>query len=60
MEPAIMERKGRLEEVDHSFDIHYWQAQPPAANVKGLDVRELRLQRSVETFGRQQRADLAK
>ena len=68
MEPIIMERRGRLEDLDRSFDIQYWQAQPPqarfqaawelvlhVAKVQGLDVHQLRLQRSVETFQRQQR-----
>ncbi len=63
-----MARRGKLEDLDRSFDIQYWQSQTPAARfqatwelilhaakVKGLDVRELRLQRSVETFQRQQR-----
>lgn len=63
-----MARRGKLEDLDRSFDIQYWQSQTPAARfqatwelilhaakVKGLDVRELLLQRSVETFQRQQR-----
>ncbi len=63
-----MARRGKLEDLDRSFDIQYWQSQTPAARfqatwelilhaakVKGLDVRELRLQRSVATFQRQQR-----
>jgi hypothetical protein len=63
-----MERKGRIEELDRSFDIAFWQAQSPqarmdaawelivhASKVKGIDVRQLRLQRSIENFGRQQR-----
>ena len=68
MEIVKMARRGKLEDLDRSFDIQYWQSQTPAARfqatwelilhaakVKGLDVRELRLQRSVETFQRQQR-----
>lgn len=68
MKPEIMERRGRLDELDRSLDIQFWQAQSPAARfqatwelvlhvarVKGLDVHQLRLQRSVETFQRQQR-----
>lgn len=64
----FVERKGKIGELDRSFDLHFWQAQPPAmrfnaawelvihyARVKGLDVRQLRLHRSVETFQRQQR-----
>lgn len=62
------ERKGKLSELDRSFDLAFWQSQPPAARfdsawelvmhyarVKGLDVRQLRLHRSVESFQRQQR-----
>lgn len=61
-----MERRGKLEELDRSFDIAFWQAQSSqarfdaswelivhATKVKGLDVRQLRLQRSVETFQQQ-------
>ena len=64
---GFVERKGRIEELDRTFDLQFWQAQPPAARfdatweiivhytrVKGLDVRQLRLDRSVETFQRQQ------
>lgn len=68
MEPVRMARRGRLEELDRSFDIQFWQAQTSAARfeatwelvvhvaqVKGLDVHQLRLQRTVETFQRQRR-----
>ncbi len=68
MELVKVARRGKLEDLDRSFDIQFWQSQTPAARfqatwelilhvakVKGLDVRELRLQRSVETFQRQQR-----
>ncbi len=64
---GFMERKGKLEDLDRSFDLQFWQAQMPearfaatwelivhATRVKGIDVRQLRLQRSVETFQRQQ------
>ncbi len=67
-----MERRGKLEDLDRSFDIQFWQAQLPiarfqatwelilhAARVKGLDVRQLRLQRSVESFQRQQRLGIS-
>jgi hypothetical protein len=60
---GFVERKGRLEELDRSFDLQFWQAQTPearfaatwelivhASRVKGIDVRQLRLQRAVETF----------
>ncbi len=65
---GFVERKGKLEDLDRSFDLQFWQAQTPearfeatwelivhASRVKGIDVRQLRLQRSVETFQRQQR-----
>jgi hypothetical protein len=65
---VILERRGKLSELDRSFDLTFWQAQPAEvrfnaawelvlhyARVKGLDVRQLRLQRSVETFQRQRR-----
>jgi hypothetical protein len=61
-----MERRGRIEDLDRSFDLEFWQAQTPSARaqaawelvvhasrVKDIDVRQLRLQRSVEAFGRQ-------
>jgi hypothetical protein len=60
------ERRGRIEELDRSFDIQFWQAQSAtarasaaweltihAAKVKGIDVRQLRLHRSIEAFQRQ-------
>jgi hypothetical protein len=63
---GFTERRGKLEELDRSFDLQFWQAQTPqarflaawelvihAAKVKGMDVRQLRLHRSVETFQRQ-------
>ena len=65
---GFMERYGKLEEMDRSFDLAFWQAQSAEARfqatwelivhankVKGLDVRQLRLQRSVENFQRPQR-----
>lgn len=64
----IAERYGKLREMDRSFDVKFWQAQEPQARmdaawemvihawrVKGVDVRKLRLQRSVESFQRQKR-----
>jgi hypothetical protein len=57
--------------MDRSFDLKFWQAQPPKARfdavwemivhymkVKGQDVRQLRLQRSVTHFGRQNHQNL--
>ena len=68
MEKVIWERKGRLAELDRSFDLKFWQAQSSSVRfqaaweliqhawrVKGHDVRQLRLQRSIESFQRQQR-----
>lgn len=65
---GFIERRGKLEDLDRSFDLQFWQGQSAAARavaawelalhvakVKGLDVRQLRLQRSVETFQRQER-----
>ena len=64
---VFLERRGKIGDLDRSFDLVFWQAQLPEARfnaawelivhyarVKGLDVRQLRLQRSVETFQRQQ------
>jgi len=60
-----MEQFGKIEEMDRSFDLKYWQEQGTDAifsaawelvsfyyKHKGLDVSELRLQRSVEMFGK--------
>ena len=68
MQKTVFERKGRLEDLDRSFDYLYWQNQPAKARfdatwelivhafrVKGQDVRQLRLQRTVESFQSQQR-----
>ena len=65
----FIERRGRIEDLDRSFDLGFWQAQPAqarfdatwklvlhACKVKGIDVRQLRLQRNVEAFGPQQRS----
>lgn len=63
-----MERKGKLEDLDRSFDLEFWQSQSSqqrfdaawelivhAWKVKGGDVRQLRLHRSIEKFERQSR-----
>jgi len=68
MKPLSMMRRGRLEDLDRSFDVQFWQQQEPQARfqaswelivhawrAKGRDVRQLRLQRSIENFQRQQR-----
>jgi hypothetical protein len=64
----VMERKVRLNQMDRSFDVEYWQRLGPEAifeaawdmvvqawKVKGRDPNELRLQRSVETIQRLER-----
>lgn len=68
MTSKFVERCGRIEQLDRSFDLKFWQAQPPKARFdavwemilhymkgKGQDVRQLRLQRSVTHFQRPQR-----
>jgi hypothetical protein len=68
MRSNFVERRGKLKDMDRSFDLKFWQAQPPKvrfdavwemivhyAKVKGEDVRQLRLQRSVTHFQRSQR-----
>ncbi len=66
MKRTFVEHKGKISELDRSFDLKFWQSQTPAARftavwelivhankVKGKDVRQLRLQRSIENFQRQ-------
>jgi hypothetical protein len=66
MKRSFVERRGKISELDRSFDLIFWQSQSPDARfdavwelivhankVKGKDVRQLRLQRSVENFQRQ-------
>ena len=68
MRTGFVERRGKIQELDRSFDLAFWQNQSPqarfsaaweliihASKVKGQDVRQLRLQRSVEAFQRQPR-----
>ncbi len=68
MRKGFVERKGKIKDLDRSFDREFWQSLPPQARfeaawelvqhawrVKGNDVRQLRLQRSVESFQRQPR-----
>ena len=68
MRSDFVERKGKLQDLDRSFDLQFWQSQPAQARfdalwemivhytkVKGQDVRQLRLQRSVTNFQRQSR-----
>ena len=64
----FVERKGKLQDLDRSFDLNFWQSQPAQVRfdalwemivhytkVKEQDVRQLRLQRSVTNFQRQLR-----
>jgi len=64
-EPFVMERKGRIEELDRSFDIAYWQRLGSQAifsaawemvlqawQWKGRSADELRLQRTIERVER--------
>ena len=68
MRNNFVERRGKIEQMGRSFDLKFWQAQPPKARFdavwemivhsmkgKGQDVRQLRLQRSVTHFQRPQR-----
>ena len=68
MRADFVERRGRIEQMDRSFDLDFWQAQTATARfdaswelvihymkVKGLDVRQRRLQRTVTDFQRQRR-----
>ena len=62
-----MEKKGKIPDLDRSFDRSFWQMQTPierfnatweliihAYRVKGNDVRQLRLHRSIEKLQRPQ------
>jgi hypothetical protein len=61
----IMERFGKIRDMDRSFDIEYWQRQGDAAiyraawelielyhRDRGKEPHELRLQRTIENFQR--------
>ena len=61
----IMERVGKIKDLDRSFDIEFWQAQDTTARFraawelavhyhrrKGMSEDELRLQRTVEHLQR--------
>ncbi len=64
----IMKKLGKVKDLDRSFDVQYWQAQPEAARfaaawelvelvwkLKGRDLSELRLQRTIESLQRKPR-----
>lgn len=66
--PFVMERYGRIAEMDRSFDVEYWQRLGPAAIFEAawqmvVEVHapdpshsdELRLRRTVENFQRRGR-----
>ncbi len=59
----VMERWGKIEDMDRSFDIQYWQSQEASARlaavwelavtayaIKGQDINALRLARHIENF----------
>ncbi|GMT44109.1 MAG: hypothetical protein IEMM0003_0928 [bacterium] len=63
----FMELRGKIQDLDRSFDLIFWQAQSSderfaaawelivyASRIRGVNVRELRLHRTIETFQRQQ------
>lgn len=63
--PLVMVRKGKIEDLDRSFDLAFWQAQDDTARFaaawelvvlaegfKGNNGRKLRLQRTVEALER--------
>lgn len=65
MRDKFVERIGKVEELDRSFDLKFWQAQSDADRfaaawelvvhsfiIKGKDVSQLRLQRTVERIQR--------
>jgi hypothetical protein len=67
MRTNFIEKRGKIEQMDRTFDLKFWQAQPAKARfdaswelvvhymkVKGRDVRQLRLQRSFTHFQRPQ------
>ena len=66
--PFVIERFGRIEDMDRSFDVEYWQRQGSEAifraawelvelahRQKGLNPDDLRLQRTVGSFQRLER-----
>ncbi len=68
MESKFMERYGKIEDLDRSFDVSFWQSQSAdarfkatwdlivhASSIRGINVRQLRLHRTVESFQTQRR-----
>jgi hypothetical protein len=37
MRREVFVRKGKIQEMDRSFDLKYWQAQPPEARLAALE-----------------------
>jgi hypothetical protein len=37
MKREVFMRKGKIQEMDRSFDLKFWQAQPPAARLAALE-----------------------
>ena len=37
MERKVFIRKGKIAEMDRSFDLKFWQAQPPAERIAALE-----------------------
>ncbi len=37
MKGDVFVRKGKIQEMDRSFDLKFWQAQPPAARLAALE-----------------------
>lgn len=67
MRTGFVERTGKIEEMDRTFDLKFWQSQSDQMRfaaawelvvhsfiIKGKDVSQLRLQRTVEHFQRQE------
>ena len=58
----ILERRGRIEDLDRSFDLEYWRRQGPEAGWRmveehferttGKSASELRMDKSVERYGK--------
>jgi hypothetical protein len=38
MKREVFVRKGKIQEMDRSFDLKYWQAQPPVARLAVLEM----------------------
>jgi len=68
MRTGFAEKTGKIEDMNRDFDLQFWQSQSDTQRfaavwelviqafiIKGKDVSQLRLQRTVEHFGRQRR-----